>query len=95
MNRALGHFVHPEDGEMNEIVSETNRDNYPTNTWHSLNAVSMLAHRLRRWPNIETALGECPVFAGIVVVMPQLQCLSVVELKWNEYKIINNTDITK
>ena len=23
----------------------------------------MLAHRLRRWPNIETALGECPVFA--------------------------------
>ena len=24
----------------------------------------MLAHRLRRWPNIETALGECPVFAG-------------------------------
>ena len=24
----------------------------------------MLAQRLRRWPNIETALGECPVFAG-------------------------------
>ena len=24
----------------------------------------MLAHRLWRWPNIETALGECPVFAG-------------------------------
>ena len=24
----------------------------------------MLAHRLRRWPNIETALGEYPVFAG-------------------------------
>ena len=24
----------------------------------------MLGHRLRRWPNIETALGECPVFAG-------------------------------
>ena len=24
----------------------------------------MLAHRLRRWPNIGTALGECPVFAG-------------------------------
>ena len=23
----------------------------------------MLAHRLRRCPNIETALGECPVFA--------------------------------
>ena len=26
--------------------------------------VSMLVHRLRRWSNIETALGECPVFAG-------------------------------
>ena len=25
----------------------------------------MLAHRLRRWPNIETALGECLVFAGM------------------------------
>ena len=22
-------------------------------------------YRLRRWPNIETALGECPVFAGM------------------------------
>ena len=27
-------------------------------------AVSMLAQRRRRWANIETALGECPVFAG-------------------------------
>ena len=27
----------------------------------------MLAHRLRRWPNIETALGECPVFAVTAV----------------------------
>ena len=26
-------------------------------------AVSMLAHRLRRWLNIETELCECPVFA--------------------------------
>ena len=31
---------------------------------HSPDAVSMLAHRLRRWPNIETASGECSVFAG-------------------------------
>ena len=38
----------------------------PTNTGHSLNVVSMLAHRLRRWPNIETALGECPVFPGML-----------------------------
>ena len=29
------------------------------------NVVSMLAHRLRRWPNIETALGERPASAGI------------------------------
>ena len=27
----------------------------------------MLDHRLRRWPNIETILGECVVFAGVVV----------------------------
>ena len=37
---------------------------YPANTGHSPSAVLMLAHRLRRWPDIETALGECPVFAG-------------------------------
>ena len=37
----------------------------PANTRHSPNAVSMLAHRLRRWPNIETALGEFIVFAGM------------------------------
>ena len=30
--------------------------------YHSPNAVSMLAHRLRRWPNIETALGDRKVF---------------------------------
>ena len=29
------------------------------------NAVSMLAQRLRRWPNIETGLDEWLVFAGI------------------------------
>ena len=34
------------------------------NTRHSPNAVSMLAHRLRRWPKIETALDECLVFTG-------------------------------
>ena len=37
---------------------------------HSPIAVSMLlAHRLRRRPNIETALGECPVFGGQVLAM--------------------------
>ena len=36
---------------------------FPANTRHSPNAVSMLAYCLRRWPKIEKALGECPVFA--------------------------------
>ena len=36
------------------------------NTGHSHNAVSMLGQRRRRWANIETALGEFPVFAGIL-----------------------------
>ena len=26
----------------------------------------MLAYRLRRWPNIEPALRQCPVFAGVM-----------------------------
>ena len=29
---------------------------------HSTNTVSMLTHSLRRWPVIETALGDCTVF---------------------------------
>ena len=33
------------------------------NTRGSPNAGSMLGHRLRRWPNIEPALGEPVVFA--------------------------------
>ena len=35
----------------------------PANKGHSPNAVLMLHHRLQRWPNIETALGECTVSA--------------------------------
>ena len=30
--------------------------------WYSPNAVSLLIHSLRRWPGIETALGDCTVF---------------------------------
>ena len=37
---------------------------YPANTGHSPDAVSMLGQRRRRCANIETALDECPVFAG-------------------------------
>ena len=39
---------------------------FPANTGHSPNAASMLGQRRRRWPNIEAALGEWPVFAGLV-----------------------------
>ena len=35
-----------------------------TPTIHSPNAVLMLNQRLRRWPNIYPALGECAMFAG-------------------------------
>ena len=45
---------------------------FPANTGHSLNAVSMLGQRRRRWANIETVLSECPVFSG-------LQMLEVVD----------------
>ena len=37
------------------------------NTWHSPNAVSMLTHSLRRWPDIETALGDCTVFSDCCI----------------------------
>ena len=39
-------------------------DRNPANTGNSPTAVSMLGQRRRRCVNIETALGECPVFAG-------------------------------
>ena len=39
----------------------------PSNTGHSPDAVSMLGHRRRRWANIETALSECPVLAGLTL----------------------------
>ena len=39
---------------------------YHANTGHSPNAVSMLGQRRRRSANIETALGECVVFAGFI-----------------------------
>ena len=34
------------------------------NMWHSPNAVSMLTHCLRCWPDIETALVDCTVLSG-------------------------------
>ena len=29
---------------------------------HTCNAVSMLTHSVRRWPDIETELGDCTMF---------------------------------
>ena len=37
----------------------------PANTRHQPNVGTMLAHRLRRWPNIAPRLGGCLVFAGM------------------------------
>ena len=39
---------------------------HSANTCHSPNAVSMLKYSLRRWPSIEIALGDCPVFSGVL-----------------------------
>ena len=45
------------------------------NTGQSPNAVSMLGQRRRLWVNIETALGECHVFADVLTQsMQQTQC---------------------
>ena len=33
------------------------------------NTVSMLAQRIRRWPAIETALGDCPLFGRAAALL--------------------------
>ena len=40
--------------------------------WHSPNTVSMLTHSLRRWPVIETALGDCTVFSDCFIMAVRL-----------------------
>ena len=35
------------------------QEDFPSNIVHLSNVVSMLGQRRWRWPNIETALGEC------------------------------------
>ena len=37
----------------------------PADTIHLASVGLMLAHRLRRWPNIKPTLSECLVLAGI------------------------------
>ena len=41
----------------------------PANTRHSPIAGAMLVQRLRRWPNIEPAMGECLAFAENMMMM--------------------------
>ena len=38
----------------------------PANKRHWANAGSMLGHRLRRWPNIDPALAQCLLLAGML-----------------------------
>ena len=47
-------------------------DHCPENTTHLDNIWPMLAHRLRRWPNIGQALSRCVVFAGCRVLARML-----------------------
>ena len=42
----------------------------PVNTERWSNGGSMLAHRLRRWPNIDPTLGQRLVFAGVWTTSP-------------------------
>ena len=39
------------------------------NTCHSTNTVSMLTHSFRRWPVIETPLGDCTIFSDCYIML--------------------------
>ena len=41
---------------------------FPASTTHGSNVGPMLAHRLRRWPNIGPTLDRCVVFAGLLTL---------------------------
>ena len=43
------------------------------NMCHSTKTVSMLTHSLRRWPVIETALGDCPIFSDCCIMLVTFQ----------------------
>ena len=47
------------------ITSADARHNVPANTRHSAKAGSMLGQRRRRWTNIQPALAQCHVCAGV------------------------------
>ena len=40
-----------------------------TKKWHFPDAVSMLTHSLRRWPVIETSLGDCTEFSDCCIML--------------------------
>ena len=60
----------------------------PTYTGHSPNAVSMLCQRLRRWANTETALVECPVFAGIDIQLVKFPVITILPVLMLSYYIV-------
>ena len=43
----------------------------PADATDSANAVSMLGHRLRRWPSFKTTMGEFIIFAEVYISNPQ------------------------
>ena len=51
----------------------------------------MLGQRRRRWPNVQTASVECPVFAGIMLLNPFYQPHSLVFKHWFNTGPITNT----
>ena len=59
------HVMFAEHSVVGDLAADMGPLCYQENTRYSHNTVLMLAHRLRRWPNIKTTLGEWPMFAGI------------------------------
>ena len=49
---------------------------FQQNTRRPSNAESMLAHRLRRWPNTDSTPGELPVPAGMCQKDKSVSCLA-------------------
>ena len=60
-------------GNQRHLTEVVRAKDDPTNTARSPSAVLLLVQRLRRWPNINTALGERVVFAWEVVAMREGQ----------------------
>ena len=61
-------IIRERSGGIHGILFPWNAGNTPANAGHCPCVGSMLAHRLRRWPNIEPTHGQCPVFSGPLLV---------------------------